>query len=338
MRALPALLCSALALAACGSPAAPDGANPAQPGSSEATASIAVGQPQPPTRAGATPISVAVTDDDVWVLDQSTGRLGRFDAATGRRESPGVKVARSGLEVVAGEGALWVLDGAAGVRRVDAESGRPQGRAVPVPDPAGIAAGAGGVWVSSRTGATVTRIDPDTLRAGEPIAVDAGATGLAVAGDGVWVAESEAGSVARIDANGLEVTERQEIAAGQVLAIASDGESVYAAAATTEVNGELEVIALDPVTGAPRGAATPLPGGIPLRLAAGTSGVWATDVGTSLPGSDPRPAGVMRVDPQTGSVDLVARVAGAPSAIALSESAVWVTDSARGSLTRIPIG
>lgn len=290
------------------------------------------------TRIGGTPVGVAVAGGAVWVLDQSRGTLARFDAAEGRRTHRPVRVGRSPLALAAGEGAVWVLDAAEGVQRVDADTGRPTGAAVPVEDPTGIAAGAGGVWVTSRGSQTVTRIDPARSLADEPLEVGGGPADVVVSGSSVWVAQADAGTVRRIDAGTSALGKPLRVGAGQVLALAADDRTVWAAASRTRLNDDLRLVRIDAEAGRRADESSPLTGGVPLELAAGEGAVWATDVGSELPGSSARPPGVLRIGGDGGSPTIAARIPGRPSSVAVGEGAVWVTDSTRGTLTKLTLG
>lgn len=292
-----------------------------------------------PVKVGRAPVAVALTPGAVWVLDQGDGRLRRVDPQTSRPVGRGVRVGSSPLALAAGESALWVLDGRSGVTRVDPSTGRPLGRPVAVTDPNGIVAGAGGVWVSSRQGRTVTRIDPRTLRPDRPIRVGAGPADLAVSGGVVWVAEADAGAVRRIDPATGAVSPPIKVAEEQVLALAGDEAGVYAAVSKTALNDELFVVRLDPETQRPAGEPVPITGGVPLRLAVGAGSVWTTDVGSRLPGTPRRGGALLRISgEQKRAAMRVASIAGRPSAVAVGRDDVWVTDSTRGTLTRVELG
>jgi sugar lactone lactonase YvrE len=58
--------------------------------------------------------------------------------------------------------------------------------------PAGLAAGAGGLWVALHVDRRVVRIDPGRGRVVETVDVDGYPNEIAVAGDDLWVA-SDAG-------------------------------------------------------------------------------------------------------------------------------------------------
>jgi streptogramin lyase len=327
---LPMVAVVAMVLTACGSSAAPD--KTARPRVSALVANAA-----PPVPVGPNPVSVAVDEDAVWVLDQARGRLSRHEVASGRRQGAPVRVGRSPLALAAGEGAVWVLDAGSGVQRVDPATGRPMGRPVAVADPSGIAVGAGAVWVTSRSARSVTRIDAATSRPDAPIKLGVAPADIVVADGGVWVAATDAGSVVRIDPATLKPSAPLRLGRGQVLALAAGKGAIYAAVAKSELNDELELLTIDAKAAELTGDAIAITGGIPLRLAVGDGSVWATDIGSSLPGSPDRAPGLLRIDLAAGSAKTVTQIAGRPSAVATGPGAVWVTDSTRGTLTRVDL-
>jgi YVTN family beta-propeller protein len=85
-------------------------------------------------------------------------------------------------------------------------------------NPAGLSAGAGGIWVTSRDSDHVMRLDAAGIgvSSGRPIAVGDGPTVVAMGDGAVWVANTAAGSVSRIDPTTNEVT--KTIPVGNVLA------------------------------------------------------------------------------------------------------------------------
>jgi hypothetical protein len=323
------VLAAAFGLSACSASGEPD----KQRGARSKALSA---QPAAPVPAGRNPVDVAIAGDAVWVLDQAGGRLSRHDAASGRRQRSS-RVGRSPFALASGEDAVWVLDAASGVQRVDPATSRPAGKPVRVADPNGIALGAGAVWVTSRTAGTVTRIDAASLRRDAPIKIGTSAADVVFADGGVWVADPDGGTVTRVDALTRKAAPPLRLTTGQVLALAAGGGAVYAAVSKTELNNDLRLLRIDPKAAEVSGVPIPITGGIPLRLAAAHGSVWATDIGSSLPGSAARAPALLRIDPATRTAKTIAAIPGRPSSVATSPGAVWVTDSTRGTLTRVAL-
>jgi YVTN family beta-propeller protein len=130
----------------------------------------------------------------------SSGLLSRLDATTGRRVRK-IDPNAGPAGLALGAGAVWVTDSDANtVTRVDST-----GLLTPIPvgrGPAAIAVGEGGVWVVDSLDDTVVRIDPGTRAVTTSIPVGRAPTGVAVGAGSVWVANSADGTVTRIDPKG----------------------------------------------------------------------------------------------------------------------------------------
>jgi streptogramin lyase/predicted Ser/Thr protein kinase len=142
---------------------------------------------------------VAIGANSVWVSSSRAGDVLRIDPYAG--VTARVHVGGSPGAIVFAAGRAWVADdGGAGVTAIDAETDRPVARRIPPHTaPLRLAAGAGGVWVSSAKTGTVRRIDLRTADADAPIRVGRGPAGVTVGGGLVWVANSRSDTVTRVD-------------------------------------------------------------------------------------------------------------------------------------------
>jgi streptogramin lyase len=285
-------------------------------------------------------VAVAVGDGGVWVADNSGSRVIELDPMDGRPIGRPIPVAAGPEATAVGAGGVWVASGDGTVTRIDPRTGQPDRAPVKVGDPGGIAAGSGAVWVTSRTTGTVTRIDPMTLEsAGDPIPVGAGPADVALGGGAAWVANTDDGTVTRIDTSSGEADEPIAVADYQVLGLCFGEDGVWVAKTDDRLARMIDVIRIDPESSEVGDAAAPVPAAIPVRLAAGEGGVWATLVGgIRPPASTPRPGRVALLDPT--SLDVPAqpvRVGDRPAGVAVGEGAVWVANSASGSVTRIDV-
>ena len=136
---------------------------------------------------GGNPVAVAIGSGTVWVLDGARQTLSAIDPRTHRHRWRPAPVGGGPFAVAVGEGAVWVASGDGSIRAFDLRTGRPAGLTAHVRGANGLAAGADGIWVTSRLARTVTRIDPRTRRPGRPIRVgagpaDGGITGLMPSG------------------------------------------------------------------------------------------------------------------------------------------------------------
>jgi DNA-binding beta-propeller fold protein YncE len=159
-----------------------------------------------PVTTGASPQSLAVGGGSLWVANHDARTLTRIDQASGKVVAD-IPVPSEPHRVAYGAGAAWVgnwHDNS--VSRIDPETNQVVGSPIPIGFRAGnLAVGAGGVWVTSdyRVDAAaedvvVVRIDPQTNRAVETIAVGGHPIDVAATGDTVWVSVADPGTVLRI--------------------------------------------------------------------------------------------------------------------------------------------
>lgn len=145
------------------------------------------------------PVTVVVNRGDVWLL-VSNGHLVRIDAGrntiTSERQTTG-----SGIDLAAGEGALWALDQFhEEITKVDLADGHTLGSTRVSGNLDRVLAGLGFVWVLDEGAGVVTPFDPSTLQPAEPIRVGEEPVDMALGPDAVWVLNHGDGSITRIDA------------------------------------------------------------------------------------------------------------------------------------------
>jgi DNA-binding beta-propeller fold protein YncE len=284
---------------------------------------------------GSDPVAVAVGAGGVWVLDAAEGTLSRVDPDTRRVAGRPARVDGGPFAVAVGEGAVWVASTDGTVRAFDPRTMEPTGRAAQVRGANGLAVGLGGVWVTSRLAGTLTRIDPATRRVDPPIRVGAGPADVAVGAGAVWVANADAGSVSRVDPGSGRADAPIAVGTQQVRALAVGEDGVWVARAGGRVGDRLEVVRIDPRERELDGEPVPVPGAVPLDMAAAGGSVWITDAG-GLPGS--RPGGVSRLDPRARRLAGTLLTGDRPSAVAVGENGAWVTNAGDGTLTPISVG
>jgi YVTN family beta-propeller protein len=252
-----------------------------------------------------------------------------------------------------------VDDNAVGV--VDPGSRSITSEASDVQSPAGVAAGAGAVWVTSNaSNGSLVKIDPGTHRVQQTIPVGSGPLGVAVSGNDVWVANSQEGSLSRVSAetNGLLQTIRVgnaptgvAAADGKVWVTNADdgtisqldgrsGKRTRTISVGSPVHGiaygEGKLWVSDPVgnqlveVSPESGVVTRVGvGSGPSAVAYGDGAVW---IANNLDGT------VSRVDPGAGRVTAAYPVGAAPNGLAVTPAAVWVTDEVNGTISRIDVG
>ncbi|HET7483702.1 MAG TPA: hypothetical protein VFK89_12675, partial [Actinomycetota bacterium] len=187
-------------------------------------------------------ISVA-SPDKLWVV------LGQqlLTVNTQTREVTHIGAARQPVDVAAELGTVWVLDGAEGLLRLDPDTGRQIGDAIPTPGKSGdgdVYAGAGTIWVGDRGDNTLVRVDPDTGAFLGTVRLDGYYLDLAFDSNAVWALSRTTGTTAELTALDLEsaesIGEPLEIQGGAV-EVATGAGSVWVA-----LKDEGAVLKIDP--------------------------------------------------------------------------------------------
>jgi DNA-binding beta-propeller fold protein YncE len=160
-----------------------------------------------PVTTGASPQSLAVGSGSLWVANHDARTVTRIDQASGKVVAD-IPVPSEPHRVAYGAGAAWVgnwHDNS--VSRIDPHTNRVVGSPIPIGShhAGNLVVGAGGVWVTSdyRENAApedvvVVRIDPQTNRAVETIAVGGHPIDVAAAGGAIWVSVADPGTILRI--------------------------------------------------------------------------------------------------------------------------------------------
>jgi DNA-binding beta-propeller fold protein YncE len=162
-----------------------------------------------PVRTGASPQSLAAGGGSLWVANHDAATVTRIELASGKVVAD-IPVPSEPHRVAYGAGAAWVgnwHDNS--VSRIDPAANRVVGSPIPIGShhAGNLVVGAGSVWVTSdyRVDAdpedvVVVRIDPQTNRAVETIAVGGHPIDVAATGGAVWVSVANPGRVMRIAA------------------------------------------------------------------------------------------------------------------------------------------
>lgn len=227
--------------------------------------------------------------------------------------------------MAAGAGALWVA-GSDQILRIDPATNSVAAR-IPVvaggAGPAGVAVGAGAVWVPLAVPGALWGIDPATDKVASKIPLGgplSGSLSVSAAGDTVWVAccgksgtgaSTSGGRLLRVDVRRERVVADIALNASPV-AIAADTSAAWVATAGGQV---LMVNPKRNRVTATINAGGPL--GFDHTIAVGPSGVWL---------ADPFDEQLVRIDPKTRRV--MARIpAGAVTTLAVTGDAVWALSS-----------
>lgn len=278
---------------------------------------------------GGFPNAVDVGAGGVWVvrdgrrllkLDPESGevvaRIGAGDELGGERP----------CGVAAGEGAVWVATLSGNVARVSPKTNRFQSL-IDLQEAACVAAGAGGVWVTSPTDGAVIRIDPLTNEVVAEIPLEGFPQGIDVGFGSVWVAAADPpdganGAVVRIDPRSNEVVrtilvdnlpEYLDAGAGAVWATSNNGTIAEIDPRTNQLVSTIRIT---------EGGRT--------TVAVGGGAVWAAEL--TAAGEE---ASIVRIDPETAQLDGEPIAAGRnPVGLAFGAGSLWVTNYDDGTITR----
>jgi YVTN family beta-propeller protein len=268
---------------------------------------------------GADPVDVLVDQDAVWVANAAQGTVSRVDPATNTMTQT-IQVGRNPIRLVAGFGSIWVANNTEQtISRIDARTGQPLAT-IPTPtQPANqLAVGAGSVWALA--GYLPLRIDPATNQA---VFVDADWElvdgGLTVAGGRVWLsgrAYPGVQPIVRVDPATNRKADTIPTKADGALAVG--GGSVWHAGITTQT-----IYRLDPRSGH---TLAEIPIGVVAKyMTAADGSLWV--------GSDS--GRVTCIDMATNKVSGTFQVEGRAPAVAAGLGAVWIVDTAHGTLLRV---
>ena len=216
-----------------------------------------------------------------------------------------------------GAGALWVSDAANDrVLRLDAQTHRIEDRIPVGRNPSGIVASSGSVWVANTGGRTVSEIRPESGTVVATVPVGNAPTAIAYGAGAIWVADASDGTVTRIDP--LTATAVATIQLGQPLTdIAVGLGAVWASSASSGL-----LIRVDPGSNRPTRALTV--GNGPSSIAFADSALWV---------ANPPDDTVSRVDPISGAVRKIN--VSHPGGLASGAGALWVARTDRLDVAKI---
>jgi DNA-binding beta-propeller fold protein YncE len=216
---------------------------------------------------------VTIGAGSVWVSNPRVGNVLRIDPVEGVIAQ--IPVGGSPGAIVFGGGRLWVADeDGAGVTAINARGGRVFKHGIaPHATPLRLASGAGAVWASSASTASVRRIDLGTATAGAPILVGRGPAGVTVGGGLVWVANSRSETVTRVDPSIRAIF-------GDPIPVGARPGGIDAGTSTVWVanSGDGSVSRIDIESGDPAGSPLDV-GPQPGAVAVGGEAVWVANNG-----------------------------------------------------------
>lgn len=250
---------------------------------------------------------------NVWSLNIASRTVSRIDV-TRINAVRTFAIGRSPGDIAYGHGSLWTAEASRRtLDRIDPATGITVGSVTPpVPDypetndGGEVAYASDAVWFGSNH-ATVTRVDPSTLRVVKTIhSLDVGPGGEIVASpDAVWVDDSF-GNVTLIDPHTNDAVAEAHLSTSDVGGIAVSAHAVWATAVDQGLLWELDPTEVQPINSFPVGPD-------PLGVALGAESVWVANAGGTL----------TRLDPSSGKTTTI-RLAGSPDGVAFANGLVWV--------------
>jgi streptogramin lyase/predicted Ser/Thr protein kinase len=188
------------------------------------------------------PIALSADPRRVWVADEDGKGIAVVNAESGRRIRTQLPPQAAPLRLAVGAGGLWASSSStASVRRIDLGSLEPGQPILAGPRPAGVTVAGGSVWVTNPPQGTVTEIDPSLREVRAQVEVGSKPGGIDAGTSAVWVANAADGTVSKIGLDSGEV-EGDPIQVGpEPGAVAIGGEAVWVAN-----NGDGTVTRIEP--------------------------------------------------------------------------------------------
>jgi len=273
-----------------------------------------------------------------------------------------IPIGQAPLRITASGAGVWVSSERDGtLTRLDPASGEEVGRPIRAPGVSGVAVGGRWLWATVPGRGQLLRIDKDTGRVLETIALGGAPGPIALGGGRVWVADEEGRGVTAVNSEGGRVYRRglPPQAAPLRLAVGADGLWVSNAGAGNVRRIDLGTLATGdpiPVGRGPAGVTVargfvwvansrsntvskvdpsihavlgdPIEvGARPGGIDAGTTAVWVASAAEDA---------VTRIDLATGEREgSPVEVGPEPGAVAIGGGAVWVVNNGDGTVTRI---
>jgi streptogramin lyase len=188
------------------------------------------------------PIALSSQPRRVWIADEDGKGIAVVNAEDGRRIRTQLPPLAAPLRLAVGAGGLWASSSStASVRRIDLGSLDPGEPILAGPRPAGITVAHGAVWVTNPPRGTVTEIDPSLREVRAQVEVGSKPGGIDAGTSAVWVANAADGTVTRIDLQSGEVDGDPIKVGPEPGAVAVGGEAVWVAN-----NGDGTVTRIEP--------------------------------------------------------------------------------------------
>lgn len=243
--------------------------------------------------------TLATASGAAWVACKEESRVVRVPLPSGRVRS--VSLSGQPIAVVAAFGAVWALDTAGTVARIDPRTNRVSGRVrTGSAAPYNLWVGAGSLWSVDDRGGEVVRIDPVRRTVTARIAVGDGPADLVFRGSSAWVINHRD--------RGLVVIDTATNRARRLAVIPGDApERIALLAGSLWITGRgTDLVRVDPATGSVQATLEIGASGIDVVAAAGS--LWVPARAAAADGRGfPTMTTLRRVDPATGRVRTVLR-------------------------------
>jgi streptogramin lyase len=271
-----------------------------------------------------------MTGSTAWVACKEQARVVRVALPSGRPRS--TALGTQPIAILAAHGAVWALDTAGTVSRLDPRSARVTARVrTGASRPYNLWAGAGSLWTVDDASGEVLRIDPARRAVIARIAVGDGPSDLVFAGERAWVINHRDRGLVRIDTSSN--------APSRLATIPGDApERIAHAAGSLWITGRgTDLLRVDPATGEVQRTIEIGAGGIDVVAAAGSIWVPARNAASDRRGF-PTMAVLRRVDPARGTAAIVARARARVDVHGLvpERRGVLLADNTGGVLYRVP--
>ncbi len=188
------------------------------------------------------PIALSASPRRVWVADEDGSGIAVVNAESGHRIRTQLPPRAAPLRLAVGAGGLWASSSStASVRRIDLGTLEPGRRILAGPRPAGVTVADGIVWVTNPPRGTVTGIDPSLQEVLDQVPVGSKPGGIDAGTSTIWVANAGDDTVTRIDLETGEVEGDPVHVGPEPGAVAVGGEAVWVAN-----NGDGTVTRIEP--------------------------------------------------------------------------------------------
>jgi hypothetical protein len=274
---------------------------------------------------GRGPVDIAAGDGAVWVASSGSSTLTRIArGGDGAPQADSVPTVASPFGVAAGGGFVWAAGAGGEIVAMNAKGGEKVGSYDLATQTDGLTLTSDAIWVYNGTGGTVTRLGVEAGKrtAGQrTIPLGAGLSDIDAGEGSVWLTNESAGTLLQLDASTGDL-QRTIPMKGAVDSVAVGDGAVWVANSS---RGRL--VRVDP-NDATTVFAQVGKGTDEADVAAGDGAVFYIDHDSGT---------ATRVDPESGQpVGQPKKVAGSPTAAVVADHALWVTDGANNTVTRLP--